>query len=786
LDNEAQEWELEQRRVDDVVREVSRRVTTLRQRVEGIQSDIVDIRRDFWEEVTVNFEDSAEAAETMASIRQQAEVLSEQERSHQNAHQQLKTLIRLQQSPYFGRIDFRAHGETSSEPVYLGISSFVDSSGDNFLVHDWRAPISSLYYDYPPGPAKYTAPDSVIEGTLDVKRQYLIRDSRLLSMFDTGVTIGDELLQEVLGQQAEPQMKSIVATIQREQNAVIRDTLHRLVIVEGAAGSGKTSAAMQRIAYLLYRYRELLKASQVVMFSPNPLFSSYVATVLPELGEENMDQTTFPDYLKGPVGHALTLEDPFEQMEIILTDVDAPGYETRIEGIRYKAGLSFKDLIDKYAAWLGTDGLLFKGLKFRGKVIVSGKRIKRQFYSYDPSLSIPNRLRFLSHWILDELRTEAQRQKSQKWVEEEIELFDSDTYHKVFQALHRQGQFTEDSFEDAARERDALAGIVIDKHFRRLRKAVKELRYLDLPGVYRQLFSNPEIALRLVKAAELPPLWRDICAQTVHFLDDKRLTYEDATPYVYLRERVEGIRVNNTVRHVFIDEAQDYSPFQFACIKQLFPHARLTVLSDPNQAIHVHASTGEHGGAFASLMALYQGQTTETYRLSKSYRSTEQIVLFTRGILDQGEAIDPFHRVGQKPTLVRVPDRYELMRQVARKIKELNARQHRTIAVVCKTQAESEVVHQDLKAFDVANNLIDRNTTRYQPGVTVIPAYLAKGVEFDAVIVFDASADAYCRAHERKLLYTACTRAMHELHIYYIEAMSSFLRGISEDTYVTE
>ncbi|QSO47853.1 RNA polymerase recycling motor HelD [Alicyclobacillus mengziensis] len=786
MENDAQEWKEEQLRVDRVVGEVSRQIAILRQRVEGIQSDIVDIRRDFWEEVTVNFEDRAEAAETMASIRQQAEVLSEQERSHQNARQQLKTLMRLVQSPYFGRIDFRADGETSSEPVYLGISSFADSSGDNFLVHDWRAPISSLYYDYVPGPAEYTAPDGIIQGTLDVKRQYLIKNSRILSMFDTGVTIGDELLQEVLGQHADTQMKSIVATIQREQNAVIRDTLHRLVIVEGAAGSGKTSAAMQRIAYLLYRYREHLKANQVVMFSPNPLFSSYVATVLPELGEENMNQTTFPDYLQGPVGHMLSLEDPFEQMETILTDIDSPGYSARIEGIRYKAGLAFKDLIDKYLGWLSTDGLIFRGLKFRGKVIVSGKRIKRQFYSYDASVSIPNRLRFLSQWILEELKSEATRQKSQKWVEEEIELLDSDTYHKVFTRLTRRGQFTQGSFEDAARERDTLAEIVIDKHFRRLRKAVKELRYVDVPAVYRQMFRNSEIALRLVKKVDLPPLWHDICAQTVAFLDNKRLTYEDATPYVYLRERLEGIRVNNAIRHVFIDEAQDYSPFQFACIKQLFPHARLTVLGDRNQAIHVHASIGEQSNAFASLLTLYQGQATETYRFSKSYRSTEQIVLFTKGILAQGATIDAFHREGRKPSLVAVPDRYELMRQVIQRIRELQERQHRTIAVVCKTQAESKEVHLDLKAFDVQTNLIDRSTSRYQSGVTVIPAYLAKGVEFDAVILFDASEKEYSRAHEQKLLYTACTRAMHELHVYYIEKMSPFLRGVSESTYVTE
>ncbi|KPV44592.1 RNA polymerase recycling motor HelD [Alicyclobacillus ferrooxydans] len=784
METDKREWNEEQERVDGVVKEITKRIGSLQKRVEGIQSDIVDIRRDFWDEVTVNFEDTFEAAETMASIRQQAEVLSEQERSHQNAHQQLKTLARLKQSPYFGRIDFRAENDSFRESVYLGISSFVDSSGDNYMVHDWRAPISSLYYDYPPGPAQYQAPDGVISGTLDLKRQYLIRESRILSMFDTGVTIGDEILQKVLGQQADTHMKSIVSTIQREQNAVIRDTRHRLLIVEGSAGSGKTSAAMQRIAFLLYRYREHLKANQVVMFSPNPLFSSYVATVLPELGEENMQQTTFPEYLERPVGRAFTVEDPFEQMETILTTSGEPGYETRLAGIQYKAGLDFKALCDKYLSWLGTDGFVFKGLKFRGKVIMTGKTIKRQFYSYDNSISIPNRLRFLTEWILEQLKTEATRHLKAKWVEDEIELLDSDAYQKAYNKLRREGHYSDNSFEDAAKEREALAQMVLDDHFARLRKAVKHLRFLDVPAIYRQLFANPEISLRLVKAAELPAEWTEICKYTVARLDDKILSYEDATPYVYLKEQLTGIRQNTSIRHVFIDEAQDYSPFQFASIRQLFPHARLTVLGDPNQAIHVH-SIGE-ADAFEDLSSLYPDGDTKTYRFTKSYRSTEQIVEFTKHILLNGQSIDPFHRHGPKPALTRAEDRYELMRQVAGRIDELKTRKHRTIAVVCKTQSEADEVHLDLRALGVENETVTRHTSAYRPGVIVIPAYLAKGVEFDAVILFDASDKQYSRDHERKLLYTACTRAMHELYVHYVQVRSPFLDNVPEAAYVLE
>ena len=245
--------------------------------------------------------------------------MSERERSHRLLMQQWKSMNRLLPSPYFGRIDFQEDGLDFSEQIYIGVSSFVDEDGLSFLVYDWRTPIASLYYDYSPGAASYDTPGGRIEGTMELKRQYQIHDGQIRNMFDTSVTIGDELLQQVLGKGADSQMKSIVATIQKEQNAIIRNDKSRMLIVQGAAGSGKTSAALQRVAYLLYKHRERLKADQIVLFSPNPMFNSYVSTVLPELGEENMQQTTFQEYLDYWLGSTLRLEDPFDQIEYVLT-----------------------------------------------------------------------------------------------------------------------------------------------------------------------------------------------------------------------------------------------------------------------------------------------------------------------------------------------------------------------------------------------------------------------------------------------------------------------------------
>lgn len=768
-----QTWREEQQRVDLVVNEVTQRIVDLTQHVSGVKDDIVEIRKNFWDDVTVNLDEPDDVVETYVSLRQQAEVLSERERSHQHAQKQLQKLKRLQQTPYFGRIDFAEQEEVVADRIYLGIGSLLDQSEENFLVYDWRAPVSSLYYDYPPGPAHYETPGGTVSGELELKRQYIIRDGQIRSLFDTGVTIGDELLQEVLGKQADPQMKSIVATIQKEQNRLIRDERNRLLIVQGAAGSGKTSAALQRVAYLLYRYRETLRAEQIVLFSPNPMFNSYVSTVLPELGEENMQQTTFQEYLEHLLGRTFQLEDPFAQMEYVLTAMHEPGYAARVEGIAYKASTAFLHALDRYVGQLGQAGLLFKDVKFRGDVILTKQAIAEQFYSHAPTLPIPNRLRLVAEWILQELHNLAQAEREKPWVEEEMELLDPESYLKAYQKLRRKKRFTENSFDDFDSERDMLAMMIVQERFKPLRSRVKRLLFLDIPALFRQFF------VHLPADADLPANWQDICAQTVERLDRAELAYEDATPYLYLKERMEGVRTNNAIRHVFLDEAQDYTAFQFAYLKRLFPRSKMTVLGDLNQAIFAHAAATE---GFAPLAGLYRNEPTETLILTRSYRSTRPIVEFTRGLVAGGESIEPFNRDGEKPTLTNAQDRADLLANIVARIRDLQQAGHQTIAIICKTERESKEAYDALRG-DFPLRLIGKETVAYEAGLLVIPSYLAKGVEFDAVILFDASKEQYGRESERKLFYTACTRAMHELHLHYIGEKSPFLSTLDPETY---
>jgi len=768
-------WLDEQERVDKVVFEIDKQITDLKGDVSERKSEIIAFRRNFWEDVSVNVDDAG----TYASLKQQTEVLSERERTYRHAHKTMKTLMRLKRSPYFGRVDFLEACDSESSQVYLGIASLFDEDGIQFLVHDWRAPISNLYYDYSPGPAQYEAPSGVITGEMTVKRQYMIRDAQITSMFDTSVTIGDELLQEVLGKQSNSQMKSIVATIQREQNLIIRNVSSQLLVVQGAAGSGKTSAALQRVAYLLYRYRDTLRADQVVLFSPNQMFNSYVSTVLPELGEENMEQTTFQEYLVHRLGETFLFEDPFNQMEYTLEAVDEAGYVERIEGIQFKASVEFMQLIDRYIAHLGREGMLFRDVTFRDEVLVPAERIKEKFYTYESTLRLPNRMALLTEWLLQELKIKATKEMAKLWVEEEIELLDKEEYMWAFKELQKKQHFAGNTFDDDSSERSLLAQKIVDVYFKPVRLGIQQFRYVNIPLIYRQLFDDPKFASQITGNNKLPNCWYEICESTIKQLDQSGMYYEDATPFLYLTECIEGFQTNNTVRHVFIDEAQDFSTFQFFFIKRLFPRSKMTVLGDWNQRIFIHDMAS---ASLGTLNALYGEKDTEIITLTRSYRSTQQIIEFTRALIEGGSAIEPFNRDGNKPTLKQADDLEGLISKVVDSIHDLQAAGHRTIAVICKTAKESSETYDTLKDM-VKVRLIEKETTSFQAGILVIPAYLAKGVEFDAVIIFDASNMKYGRESERKLFYTACTRAMHDLHVCFQGEMNPFILSAPTQTY---
>lgn len=770
-EKQLKDLEMEQGRVDSIIVEIDKKAEKWNESSSDVGSDALQIRKTFWEDVTVNFDEADDVAETFTSIKQQAALLSERERTQSQMIKQLQTLSRLRFSPYFGRVDFKEDGENESERIYLGIATLMDEKEESFLIYDWRAPISGLYYDYSPGPAQYKTETEIIEGSMELKRQFVIKGGKIKAMFETGVTIGDEMLQEVLGNNADTQMKTIVATIQKEQNQIIRNDSSSLVIVQGVAGSGKTSAAMQRVAYLLYKYRNIITSENIMLFSPNPLFNSYVATVLPELGEENMQQATFQEYLSTRFGSDYQLEDSFEQMEFLLEAEKNESYFDRIESIRFKASLEFKELLDQYTGKLARGTLVFKTLGLNKRAIISKKDIAAYYDSLDSNISIPNRVQLVKEWLLKELKKKAKAELSQEWVEKEIQFLEKEDYLEAFKQSQQKQGGSHDTFHDYDREQRWLSDLVVKRRFKPLFNAVKKLKFINIRAIYMNFFKDEQL-----KTASMPKNWSVSCEQAISNLENRYIAYEDATPFLYLQDLIEGRKSNTSIRHVFIDEAQDYTPFQFAYIKMLFPYSKMTLLGDINQAIY----SGPTGAPTILAESALEFGEKEVYRLTKTYRSTKQIVDFTRQFIEGGDMIEPFNRTGPKPVIVQSREDSDHILKTNEIISNLQKSGHKNIAVICKTARESKAAFDEVKKVYDAR-LIEKGTLTFENGVNVVPTYLAKGIEFDAVIIYDSSS--YTRAEERKLLYTACTRAMHELYVLSKGRLSPLLEQVDEQLY---
>ncbi|MBC2055609.1 UvrD-helicase domain-containing protein [Listeria booriae] len=749
-----------------VLEVIEQKTAQLKQKQGNLATDVIDLRKNFWDEIKVNLETFDDRLETALSIKQQAEFLAERELTHHHRDKALQILRKLKDSPYFARVDFTPDDTSETTPIYIGIAGLSNETEDDYLIYDWRAPISSMYYDFSPGPAEYASMEKIISGTMDLKRQFIIRHGELQSMFDTNVAIGDELLKEVLGNNASDKMKNIVATIQKEQNQIIRNIKNNYLIVQGVAGSGKTSVALQRAAYLLYHYKEELNNDNMLLFSPNPLFSSYIASVLPDLGETSIQQLTFQAYVEKRLGKHLTIESPFSQMEYLLTTENA----ARKAGIRFKASLAFKEYIDQYAEQLSTGGLVFKNIALRGNIIISKEAIGAYFYSLDHTISIPNRMSMTKDWLLEELAFLEKEERYKDWVKDEAELLDIEDYTEVYHDL--QDNAEDDTFDDFDKELKILTAKIARKYFRKIRAAVSKLKFLHITALYKKLFDVQ------ADGASLPENWDAVCVYTLESLRQKELLYEDTSPYMYLEDKLTRLKTNTQIKHLFIDEAQDYSPFQFFVLQQLFPSARMTVLGDIHQAIYMHTLNS------ATLFSGEEVQTdnTEKIELHKSYRSTRQIVDFTRHLLAVDLEIEPFERDGEKPSFVLCMDGQERDEQLRHTLSGLVGKEYGTIAVICKTAAESAAMYELLSpAFDV--QLATEHSYSYDSGIIVLPAYLAKGIEFDAVIIPDASAHNYEKSFEQNLFYTACTRAMHELVLFAVGGKTPFMNRVPADFY---
>ncbi|WP_152657228.1 RNA polymerase recycling motor HelD [Oceanobacillus sp. CFH 90083] len=761
MDKQNDSHEFEYQRLEKVLDIIEKKQTALKEQASKVKEDVVELRKTFWDDITVNMDEMDDIIETQESIKQQSNILAQKERHYGKNYERMNQLERLKKQPYFGRIDFQEKDSKDIEQIYIGTSSLMDEEEKDFLIYDWRAPISSIYYDYAPGPVEYQTEKETVYGDMHLKRQYMIRNGKMKGIFDTSVTIIDEMLQESLSGAADTQMKSIVSTIQQEQNAVIRHRGSKVLVVQGAAGSGKTSAALQRIAYLLYHHRTNLTANQVLLLSPNDLFTSYVANVLPELGEEPVQQQTFHQFISSGMDKALHVETPFQQIEKLMSLKDE-NQQTQIEAIRYFSSVAFMDNINWYLEKLNQTNLVFRSIRFRNELLIDRKEIENYFASLEKDMRLPNKMEQLRNWLLQRIRVFQKEESGKDWVLDQIQLLSKDDYMKAYHEV--ESELEESSIQD---EEKVLREKIIRKTFAPLKNMIRQNRFVNTFKMYMDFVAelNGTSAIQQYKAEALRELRK------------KQLPWELATAYSFFKGEMIGHEVMRPVHLIVMDEAQDYTPFQFAYLKHLYPYASFTLLGDVNQAIYSYASEEnpiQEKGA--------QQESTERIVLTKSYRSTKPIADFTSYFSPSNQPVEAFDRSGSLPEVIRLTKSISEKDALLYKIEEKQQEGYETIAIIAKTADACDKIYQQLHQ-EITVKRINEDTKNYQKGVTVVPVYLAKGIEFDAVIVADASAEVYSHSADKYLLYTACTRAMHDLTVLYTEEMSPFIRIVPQEKY---
>ncbi|MCC3375190.1 3'-5' exonuclease [Cohnella sp. REN36] len=662
-----------------VTRMLREAASSIEAKVDNARRGVLEAKRYVWENRSGL--DPAELAANRVDI---SLVIDQGEK----AAEKLQKLRKLLASPYFGRVDFLAEGDAEETAHYVGVHAFSGEDGRADVVYDWRSPVASLFYDYEVGKAAYASPGGEVKGELLLKRQYKIQEGAMAYMIETSLAIQDDVLQRELSQRSDEKMKNIVATIQQEQNRIIRDEHARELIIQGVAGSGKTSVALHRIAFLLYRHKGTLTSGQIRIVSPNKVFSDYIAGVLPELGEENIPELGMDELAAGLLAGVCECQTFGEQVSALLAGGDAG----LAERIRFKSGIDFVRTLEWFAERIAETYFEPTDLEVGG-IRVAREDIRTAYHAAS-ALPVEARLDKTAAVIAGEARD-----------------------------------------EDGDKPSRADAKAIRTK----IRRMFRTLRVLE---IYKDFY----------RSLHKPELFRS--------LGPKKLEHADAFAVAYLKLLLEGSKGYDDVKHLVVDEMQDYTCMQYAVLARLFP-CKKTILGDAGQSVQPYVSS-----ALDEIKAIFP--QADTVELRKSYRSTAEIIRFARHIRPDSR-IEPIERHGPQPRVLGAADAEAELALLRREIADFRAGEHRSLGIVCKTGPQAERLYRSLSENGAGEGLtlLDFASDRYREGVVIAFAHLAKGLEFDQVIVPHADADHYRTPLDRNLLYIACTRAMHRLAVTY-------------------
>lgn len=745
---------IEQKRVDKVADIIDDKLEKVSQDLEKAHSETGNIERNYGENTKVNTLEVDDQMETNASVQQQKQLvyLAVENENILNANEQ--KLKNLQGSPYFGRIDIVEDGE--KDTLYIGTSTLQDEDGE-FLIYDWRAPISGIYYNGTLGKVSYPTTNGTAEVDLKRKRQFQIIHNKIKNMFDTNETVGDEILQFVLSEYSDEYLKNIVATIQHEQNTIIRDTHSDVLLVQGVAGSGKTSAILQRVAFLLYHSRSSLNADQIILFSPNKLFSNYISEVLPSLGERNMRQVTLNEFISLRLT-GIQVETLFERYEKDEKNLPQEMIDMRL----YKESGSFLEDLENLENANKNHLLYFEDIIFEGRPFFTKDEISEIYQSQNTAFSIPDRFLKTKNTLIKRLKKRIHQDPDDDWVQAEIDNLSDEDFQQII---------TDHKIEESTNQRSIIAEEFLKDRYAPIYNALINNYFFNPYEEYLYLLSH------LDQDVVDPEIWNTMIDAIDHNVEAHKLSLSDSVAILYLRDYVTDSGINTAIQHIFIDEVQDYTMAQLKYISHAFPNAKLTLLGDRSQ--DVLTSSYRQKDLITAVSELFNKKHMTTITLNQSYRSTAEITNFASQLLPDTEKIKAFSRSGEKPEMHVYDGETNYYRGLKDCARELNQK-YDTVAILTRNQSQAEQVYAHYGDEGLLT-LVDADFRSVPKGILVMPIYLAKGLEFDAVIAHDVSKDNYPDDRSRDTLYTICTRAMHNLTLCAENELSPLIKNSVQD-----
>lgn len=693
----------------------------------------------------------------------------------------VRNLLTARSRPYFARIDFSEVNRSETEKLYIGKMSLIREEDQELIIVDWRAPVANLYYEGRLGEASYQCPDGTIKGELKLKRQFSIDMGELREIFDIDITTNDEFLQTYLGANADNRLKEIVSTIQTEQNAIVRADMWKPLIVQGAAGSGKTTIALHRIAYLIYTYEKSFTPENFMIIAPNRLFLNYISDVLPELGVEKVRQTTFEEFAQDLLGKKFRIRDANEKLVAFVNHNNSPAEAEKNRKLRlcaeFKTSMQFRDVIDDYLKGIEENFIPKEHFKIGSKVIYRYEELYELFTKQYRMWPIARRI--------DEIKKNlTTRLKLQKEAIKNHLHDDSDKAVAFYKGTLPEGDERQKKIIQAIDERNYKIEKLESISKKAVNDYISRISKLSPYEYYKEFMGDRELFSRVTGDRLEEDMKEFITGYTSGILSAGYIEIEDLAPVIYLKYCIYGMDEKIPVKHIVIDEAQDFSAFQIYVLRRIVKDSSFTILGDLNQGIHSYRGVRDWNDITEQV---FSDRRNEFLTLEQSYRTTIEVMDASNKVLEKTKGREvikakPVLRHGDKVKLIGKESLKDIAAAITEKINEFKQQSFKSMAVICKTMDECKAVYSLLVKHIEGVYVITGKEDTYKSGVVIVPSYLAKGLEFDIVFISDAGSSMYTEEElDIKLLYVAMTRPLHKLIIYYQGELSPLLKEVQEN-----